>query len=214
MKKMKIIVFALVAIFAVSASVIVLTTDDNSSTDGALIKDVKTLESDNYETVGEIYTKVIISEGLLSTNLQSYTISGASWLSITYVDYKTVKLSGKIPFAGTHNVVVKGSALLGLIDKEWKWKITASDDPVSIIEVIDKDNVLLSEKRFLGSIITLPKLTDTSSKVFKGFYSSSSGGNKIAGSGDTYVLSHIEETLYAQWTTIFSSDVNHALVKP
>jgi len=201
-RKMKMIIIALVAIFAVSASLVVFSSDDDA--DGALIKTAGlSLRNDDYETVGETYTKVIEGGGFLQNKPQSYSISGASWLSITKITAATIELEGKIPFAGTYDITVRGTILLGLIETEWRWKITASEFN-STLKIINKDNVLYSVKKPVGSTVTLPTIKDTSSEAFIGYYTSASGGTKVADSGDKYFLSNKTETLYAQWKISFN----------
>jgi len=200
--KMKLVMIAVVAIFAISASLIVFSSNDDGGTDGADPK-VRILIDDKTELVGETYTKNMgTAGGVLLNSPQSYSVHGAPWLSLklTTTPKNTFEVSGIIPHEGTYDVVIKGPGWG--IDAEWRWSITAYDRPASFITVMDGDKIRMSEKRPMGSEVTLPSLLTTSSKEYKGYYTSPYGGDKVADSNGKYILSNAEETLYSQWYTI------------
>ncbi|GAB6390781.1 MAG: hypothetical protein MdMp014T_0154 [Treponematales bacterium] len=49
-----------------------------------------------------------------------------------------------------------------------------------------------------GSVITLPPLEGV--KGFEGCFTASSGGTRVGGSGDPYIVPEAPVTLYAQWS--------------
>lgn len=150
--------------------------------------------------VGVSYTKTINGPGLL--NQSYYTISGASWISLTYISQSELKVTGTPTATGTYNVKVTGPIAQGGATAEWNWTINVINETTYNVTVYGRTGAVIGSANVTaGSTYTLPTLSDTDTHTFKGYYTAASGGSYIGTSG-TKIIVNSDRAIYSQWSVI------------
>lgn len=150
--------------------------------------------------VGVSYTKTLNGPGLL--NQSYYTVTGASWISLTYVSQTELKVTGTPTSTGTYSVKVTGPIAQGGATAEWVWTINVINETTYNVTVYGRTGTVIGSANVTaGSTYTLPTLSDTETHTFKGYYTATSGGSYVGTSG-TKITVNSDKAIYSQWTVI------------
>ncbi len=159
---------------------------------------------DDTVTVNESYSKTISGPGLLSA--ETYTLSGASWLSIQTKTSSTITLTGTPTSTGTFNVSVVGPFGSGAGTATWEWAITVESVPTYTLSIVGHSgSVVYTVSVASGSSATLPTASTLENGIstnynFQGYYTTSTTSGTYVGTNGSSVTLTADKTIYAVWT--------------
>ncbi|HKM14263.1 MAG TPA: hypothetical protein VJY42_05080 [Candidatus Methanomethylophilaceae archaeon] len=183
----------LLSCFAAAGGVMLTDSDDSEA---AMEFDLGT----DTTTKNVSYSKTLNGPGLIG--IESYTITGADWLTLTRVSGGELKATGTPTSTGTYNVKVTGPTLQGQNGGEWTWTINVVNTTTYTVTVYGQTgNVVGSATLPSGSTYKLPNQSDTARYIFNGYYSAPSGGSYVGTSG-TVITINSDRNIYSQWTEI------------
>jgi len=158
-----------------------------------------TLTNDSVK-VGTAYSKSLGGPGILIASY--YTMTGPSWLTLSFVSTSEMKVSGTPTSTGTYNVKVTGPILQGGLTAEWVWTINVTNETTYSVNVYGRiGNIFASATVAAGSTYTLPTLSDNDSYTFNGYYTAASGGSYVGTSG-TVLTINSNRDIYSQWSAV------------
>lgn len=156
-------------------------------------------------TLGDSYSKIISGQGMLEKSY--YTLSGASWLSLSDSSSAYLTASGTPTVAGTYNVTVTGPFLQGNLTGVWTWTVTVVNSTTYTVNIYDRLSTLSSSATLSpGSTYTLPTQSDDYSYSFLGYYTAASGGSYVGTSG-TKITVNSDRNIYTHWSVRTYYDV-------
>lgn len=154
--------------------------------------------TDDSVKVGTAYSKALTGPGLMSATY--YTVTGASWLSITYQSSTGLTASGTPTAIGAYNVTVTGPVLQGASQGKWTWTVNVINNTTSTVTVYGQNGTAIDKVTMTpGGTYTLPTLSDTSTHKFEGYYTAVSGGTYVGTSGTVITVSS-DRSIYSHWT--------------
>ena len=171
---------------------IALTSDDSDAADSTYNLSTEMV------TVNSAYSRSINGPGVM--HQMYYTITGANWLSLTYVASNELRVTGTPTSTGTYSVKVTGPIAQGGAEGEWIWTINVTNTTTYKVTVYGRDNSVIGSATLApGSTYTLPTLTDTANYRFNGYYTAANGGTYVGTSG-TVITINSDRSIYSHWT--------------
>jgi len=143
----------------------------------------------------------VLVSGTIPTGMTFQDVSaGGRQGSHGYWFYAQFKLNGHPTVAGTYSFIVRGTIGNQTLDSTVTVSVTYSPEPIyfTVSYQSDHGTTPQSDTVLSGTQIQLPSISDPS-YTFNGWYTSYTGGTRVGGAGDSYVVSG-STMLYAQWT--------------